>query len=55
MSDAKKENTNFSEAELKMIEMIREKAKEDIDFREKLLNNPEEALKEFSEYENEEE
>lgn len=55
MNDNKKEKTTFSEAELKMIELIREKAKHDIDFREKLLENPEEALKEFSKYENEEE
>jgi len=41
----------FTKEELKMIHIIRERAKYDIDFREKLLANPEEAFKEYSEFE----
>lgn len=47
----KNNNAEFTKEELKMIQIIRERAKQDIEFRELLLSNPEEALKQYSKFE----
>lgn len=48
---SKRKKIEFNEGEKKMIYIILERCKNDIEFRELMLENPLEALKEYEEYE----